>query len=312
VSNQDRECHVEIYTDGGCDPNPGPGGWGAILISGTQIKELSGAAPESTNNRMELTAAIEALSALKRPCTVSLFTDSTYLRDGITRWLARWQARDWLKADGTPVENKDLWFALAEAQRNHQVEWHWIRGHRGHRWNERADELAREARQRLDAGARQHADERHTTEPGQALPAYDIYARGCALGNPGPAGYGAVILGPLGETLRSGGWPIASNNVMELWAIVAALQALDSPARVTIHTPSKYVIDGATRWLPRWERSGWRTQSGQPVKNPELWQELANVMGDHDIVWQHAASSEADPHAERAMALARAEAERQQ
>jgi len=141
---------------------------------------------------------------------------------------------------------------------------------------------------------------------------YHIYARGCALGNPGPAGYGAIITGPQAEQQRSGGWPMATNNVMDLWGIIAGLQSLPQRARVTIHTPSKYVIDGATRWLPNWERSGWRTQSGQPVKNRELWQELSQVMGDHDIEWEHLSGTTGDQKADRAMALARSEAEKQQ
>jgi ribonuclease HI len=308
-------CQVDIYTDGGCDPNPGPGGWGAVLLSGGRTKEISGAAARTTNNRMELTAAIEALSQLKLPCEVTLYTDSTYLRDGITKWITGWQARDWLKADGTPVENRDLWLALANAQATHSVRWQWLRGHRGQRWNERADQLATEARKGL-SGAPRAGQVAGTGTPAapktQALPRYAIYARGCALGNPGPAGYGAVIVGAEGESRRAGGWPMASNNVMELWAIIAALQSLSGPSNVTIYTSSKYVIDGATRWLHQWERSGWRTSSGQPVRNPELWQELSQVMGDHDIDWHYLPSAGDDPTTARAMALARSEADKQQ
>ncbi|MHB1318757.1 MAG: ribonuclease HI [Anaerolineae bacterium] len=314
MPNNDEPNQVEIYTDGGCDPNPGPGGWGAVLVSGGRTKEISGADANTTNNRMELTAAIQALSLLKRPCQVALYTDSTYLRDGITRWIPRWQAHDWLKADGSPVENKDLWGQLLNAEEPHDVEWHWIRGHRGRRWNERADQLATQARRELlqASGTGQAAPATpRTGSPGSSLARYEVYARGCALGNPGPAGYGAIIVGAQGESLRSGGWPVASNNVMDLWAIIYALQSLPGPARVTVHTSSKYVIDGATRWLPSWERSGWRTQSGQPVKNPELWQELSQVMGDHDIEWHYLANAESDPRADRAYALARAEAEKQ-
>ena len=135
---------VTIYTDGACSGNPGPGGWGAILISGEHRKELNGGEAETTNNRMELTAAIEALNALKRPCTVALYTDSVYVRDGITKWIHGWRRNGWRTADKKPVKNAELWQALELALKRHKVDWHWVKGHAGHPENERADELARE------------------------------------------------------------------------------------------------------------------------------------------------------------------------
>jgi len=140
MSEDDK--HVVIYTDGGCDPNPGVGGWGAILLHGKHKKELSGGAPESTNNRMEMTAAIEALRALKRPCTVALHTDSQYLQKGITEWMPSWKRKNWKKSDGKPVLNKDLWQALEAEVARHTVKWHWLKGHAGNEYNERCDELA--------------------------------------------------------------------------------------------------------------------------------------------------------------------------
>lgn len=136
---------VTIYTDGACRGNPGPGGWGAVLMSGSHRKELKGAQPETTNNRMELTAAIEALAALKRRCQVKLYTDSQYVRQGITEWIHQWKKRDWRTADRKPVKNVDLWQALDEQILRHDIEWHWVRGHSGVPENERADELANEA-----------------------------------------------------------------------------------------------------------------------------------------------------------------------
>jgi ribonuclease HI len=136
---------VEIFTDGACSGNPGPGGWGAVLRYGSAEKELSGGERQTTNNRMEMMAAIAALEALKRPSQVKLTTDSTYLRDGITKWIHAWKKRGWRTADGKPVKNQDLWQRLERTLARHQVEWHWVRGHTGHRENERADELARQA-----------------------------------------------------------------------------------------------------------------------------------------------------------------------
>ena len=134
---------VTIYTDGACSGNPGPGGWGAILLHGETCKELSGGESETTNNRMELQAAIEALNALKRPCKVALYTDSVYVRDGITKWIKGWQRNGWRTAAKKPVKNAELWQALQAALQPHDIDWHWVKGHAGHPENERADELAR-------------------------------------------------------------------------------------------------------------------------------------------------------------------------
>mgnify|MGYP000415609615 CR=1 FL=1 len=135
---------VRAYTDGACSGNPGPGGWGAILIHGQTEKELSGGELATTNNRMELMAAISALEALKRPSDVELTTDSVYVRDGITKWIHGWKRNGWKTADKKPVKNAELWQRLDEATKRHEITWHWIKGHAGHAENERADELARE------------------------------------------------------------------------------------------------------------------------------------------------------------------------
>ncbi|HZN86692.1 MAG TPA: ribonuclease HI [Burkholderiales bacterium] len=133
---------VEVYADGACRGNPGPGGWGALLVEGGKERELHGGEPATTNNRMELTAVIRALDALPRGSRVRLFTDSQYVQKGMTEWLAAWKRRGWRTADRQPVKNEDLWRALEEAARGHQVEWHWVKGHAGHPGNERADALA--------------------------------------------------------------------------------------------------------------------------------------------------------------------------
>ena len=134
---------VVIHTDGACSGNPGPGGWGAVLHYGPTEKELWGGELATTNNRMELMAAIQSLEALKRPCRVELHTDSQYVRNGIREWIHAWKARGWKTADKKPVKNEDLWKRLDEARLRHEVDWRWIKGHAGHEFNERADELAR-------------------------------------------------------------------------------------------------------------------------------------------------------------------------
>lgn len=145
---------VDIFTDGACSGNPGPGGWGAVLRYGDTEKELKGGEPATTNNRMEMMAAIAALETLKRPMRVEIWTDSAYLRNGITRWLPAWKARGWRTADKKPVKNQDLWQRLEVAMARHRVSWHWVRGHAGDVDNERVDRLAREALERAREAGR--------------------------------------------------------------------------------------------------------------------------------------------------------------
>jgi ribonuclease HI len=139
------EPHVIIHTDGACSGNPGPGGWGAILSFGETEKELKGWEAHTTNNRMELMAAISALEALKKPCRVDLHTDSKYVQDGISKWIHGWKRNGWKTSDKKPVKNVDLWKRLDESMARHDVKWHWVKGHVGHELNERADQLARDA-----------------------------------------------------------------------------------------------------------------------------------------------------------------------
>ena len=145
VDDRDSDVEVVIYSDGACRGNPGPGGWAALLIKGTNERELSGAEAETTNNRMELTAVLRALQALRRPVRARVYTDSEYVRKGITEWLKNWKARGWKTAARKPVRNQDLWEALDMAAATHEVDWRWVKGHAGVPGNERVDELARRA-----------------------------------------------------------------------------------------------------------------------------------------------------------------------
>ena len=142
---------VVIYSDGACSGNPGPGGWGAVMISGEHVRDICGGEPATTNNRMELMAAIQALEALKKPCKVELHTDSQYVMKGISEWIFGWKKRGWRTADGKPVKNDDLWRRLDTARARHDVSWNWVKGHAGHELNERADALARKGLQEARA-----------------------------------------------------------------------------------------------------------------------------------------------------------------
>jgi ribonuclease HI len=150
TSEQDRKT-IEIFTDGACSGNPGPGGWGAVLRFQGKEREISGGHPETTNNQMELQAAIEALKALKEPCSIELYTDSQYLRQGITQWIHNWKRNGWKTADKKPVKNQALWEELDALVKIHAINWHWLKGHAGHPENERCDELARNEIERLRA-----------------------------------------------------------------------------------------------------------------------------------------------------------------
>lgn len=152
---------VTIHSDGACEGNPGPGGWAAVLEYGGRVKEISGGEPATTNNRMEMLAAVRALEALNEPCEVDFFTDSVYLRDGITKWLRAWKMRGWMTLAKKPVKNDDLWRALDSASSRHRVQWRWLKGHAGHEWNERCDVLAKSAIVELR--------KRHTPEQLRAL-----------------------------------------------------------------------------------------------------------------------------------------------
>jgi len=154
TSTSSDRAKITIYTDGACSGNPGPGGWGAILISGAHRKELKGAEAHTTNNRMEILAVIEALDALKQASDVELWTDSQYVKNGITGWIHSWKRNGWRTADKKPVKNQELWQRLDAARSRHQIEWKWLKGHAGHPENERADELAREGIAELRAAAR--------------------------------------------------------------------------------------------------------------------------------------------------------------
>ena len=267
---------VTIYSDGGADPNPGIGGWAAILRFGEHERVLTGSDPKTTNNRMELQAAIAALRALKRPCRVSFHTDSQYVRRGITEGVAKWSAAGWVKKNGQAIPNADLWRELQALTRQHEIAWHWVPGHSGERDHERVDQLAREARLAitpridLDAGAPR------------------LYLRASCHGNPGPGAW-AVALEQDGEWETSAGdEPKTTNNRMELRAAIEGLLLLPPGSPAQLFTTSDYLYQGTTRWLASWKRGGWQKKDGQPVANSDLWQLLDDLSRRYQVHWVNA------------------------
>jgi ribonuclease HI len=281
LAPQSGKPQVTIYTDGGADPNPGTGGWAAILLDPVSGKkrELSGGEPRTTNNRMELTAAIRALEALKQPCKVRLVTDSQYLRKGVTQWLAGWIARGWKRKDGE-LQNEDLWRRLSELIREHDIRWDWTKGHAGDRHNERADQLATLAIRAQRGAAVPSAK---TAAPAAEPPEADIFLRVSCAGR--KAGWAALVRHRGQETLLSGRHPGVSSNQLDLLAAAAALEHLPPGTSVAVHTVSDYLRNGATGWLDGWKRRGWKTQEGKPVLHQSLWQRLDTAQTARRVTW---------------------------
>lgn len=262
---------VIIYSDGGADPNPGVGGWAAILRYGEHEKVLTGNEPHTTNNRMELQAAIAALKALSRPSDVEFYTDSEYVRRGITEWIKSWIANDW---DG--VANVDLWQELWQETQRHNINWHWVKGHAGDEYNERVDALARQARLAIT--------------PQEELPADTprLFIKVSCKGNPGPGGWGAV-LEQEEETEQFSGWEARTTaNRLELIGVLEGLRQIEPGRAVQLFTTSDYLFQGATKWIHDWRGRGWQKQDGQPVANSDLWQRLDEQMDVYPIKWVNA------------------------
>jgi ribonuclease HI len=284
---------VTIYTDGGCRPNPGPGGWGVVVLrAGAEPVEMHGAENKATNNRMELRAAIEALRSLDRPHSVELITDSEYLRKGVTEWIAGWRSKGWKTAGNKAVANRDLWEALDLEISRHTITWTWVRGHTGDAWNERADELASAAIPRPPVPV---------DDPG----AVHLFT---AVAHSGKrdAGAWAVLLRYRGEEKElSGRQSGASANRMHITSAGIGLAELSRRSRVHLYTVSDYLKDGASRWIGGWRTRSWTTRDGKPVANRALWQRLATLVDRHEVHW-HVVSRDALPdEMERAKALAR-------
>lgn len=265
---------VTIYTDGGADPNPGPGGWGAVLLferSGViHRKELKGGATETTNNRMELTAALEALKALKQGCEVEMYTDSQYVQRGITEWMAKWKKTNFKK--GT-IQNVDLWQLLdAEASR-HDIHWRWVKGHAANEDNERADILA--------GVGRAEALGSPVSEVVPEIP-YRIYLS--VPDSRSRSGSWAALV-ETGDEQRvvSGKEASIVGNRLHLLAAVAALEAIPEKEGVHLFTGSDYLRNGIAGWIKGWKQNGWRTREGSEVKHRDLWERLDALAQIHKL-----------------------------
>lgn len=288
---------VTIYTDGGADPNPGTGGWGAVLLFPGREQELSGGERDSTNNRMELTAAITALESLPEPHEVDLYTDSEYLKNGITQWIKGWIKKDW-----RGVKNPDLWQRLHQATQHHTIHWHWVKGHAGNQYNERVDRLAAAEIGKLTGRPVAAAKPKQDTVDTSAVKVY----LGIAHSRPGNIGaWSVVIVKPDGEQEISGDVGDVTENQLAILAAIKAFEQLKSPTSISVYTDKEYLQKGMSQWIRGWLRKGWRNSEGEPVKNRELWERLLEVTARHQTMWMFQDKS-ASEQSRRAFDIARA------
>ena len=279
-----------LFTDGGARPNPGPGGWAAVIVDPAtgETVEIAGGEPHTTNNRMELLAAIRALEAQPTGSELEVYTDSRYVRQGITLWLPKWIRRGWRRPDDQEVKNRDLWQRLAEQESRHRVRWHWVRGHAGQEHNERADALASAEIAKLppSQAARAPEAEPESAAPGTRADGYlkVRWAKG--------RGEWVALLVRDDEQLQLGGRGEApSAGRLELEAGLALLRACPADVAIAVHT-GDYLRRGASEWLLGWKRSGWRTGAGEPVKNADLWRAIDRELQGRRVAWRPSAEGD--------------------
>ncbi len=273
---------IQVFTDGGCKPNPGPGGWGAVIRHGSHEWFLSGNDPDTTNNQMELQAAIAALTLLNGTfgrCAVVLYTDSEYLRQGITEWLDNWERNGWKTRGDEEVKNQALWRLLGQLSQQMEITWQWVKGHADHPHNERADQLATRAREVLPAAQVRPHEPRRPAE-------VEIYVKASYHSGRQAGGWGVVLR--KGETTRelSQQESNTSANALLIRAATVGLSALTRPCSVAIISDADYLIRGGSQWLENWLARDWVKRDGKPVANRADWEALRAALEPHHVTWQ--------------------------
>ncbi len=311
---------IRVYTDGGCKGNPGPGGWGVVIAlpDGSPPRELYGGEPDTTNNRMELLAAITGLERVPEGRLVQMNTDSKYVKEGIEYWINNWRHNGWKTSDGKPVKNSDLWQRLdAAVARHERVGWQWVKGHAGVEYNELADSLATQGiQEQLEALGKAADAEPISVEPQRPEMSSDrwrVFAGGAVTGSTGPGGWGVVALPPGRQSPQeaTGGANGTTYNRMELEAAIQAVGTAPEGQEVELLTTSDYVLDGIANWIRAWKRNGWRAANGQPVKNDDLWKRLDAVCSVRRVIFTSVDDVQTEPGSKLARELARS-AQREQ
>jgi ribonuclease HI len=287
---------ITIYTDGSCSPNPGPGGWAALLLftGSGKVIELQGAEVATTNNRMELQAALSAMESLQESCSLEIITDSKYLQRGVSEWLERWKKKQWRTAEGLPVKNRDLWEKFALELERHEVCWKWVKGHGADPCNIRVDELAAAARKSLPAA-----------EVALDAEAIHLYP-GVTWKNSTGCGAWAVVL-RYHHHCRILGRPAADTTANKLYlvAVIEGIRALKRVLPVLVYTRFGYLRDGLQTWMEPWRKRGWQTREGKEVSNKEQWMELARLRQEFAVTIVDVSEAEPPCHSQEAKELAR-------
>lgn len=266
---------------------------------------LSGNAPQTTNNQMELEAAVAALAYLSgryETCQIELHTDSRYLRQGITSWIDGWFARGWRTKSGQPIKNQDLWRRLYDLSHAHQISWIWVKGHAGDPLNERVDRLATEARRSLIQPDRPDVEglEEYSSTDGETT----LWIAVSCQGGSGPGGWAVVLSEGARHQVLEGHEAQTTGNALYLTAAIAGLQAIRSPGEVLVCATSDYLVQGAAQWVQDWQQRGWLTKDGKPVKNQTQWKELLQAMQPHRVRWHAVKGEPSSPELAEAHRLA--------
>ncbi len=292
---------VTIYSDGGAKPNPGAGGWAALLIRNGAIEEISGREDNTTNNRMELTAAIMALQSLEEAYQIEFHTDSQYLKNGITQWMSGWVRNGWLTANKQPVQNQDLWEELHEALQDHDLKWHWVKGHATSKYNNRVDELATAARERKEASPMVIPEVKASlgTDADAQLYVYSNMDYSSKVG-----GWGVAVVTKESKRLYNGSEANSSDNQLVLAGCARVLEELSGLKSLVVYSDSEYLTNGMSKWLAGWMKRGWKTANGDPVKNQALWKRLYEVAQPYSIKWEHLEKFESE-HGKKAYEAAK-------
>lgn len=262
---------VIVYSDGGSKPNPGPGGWGVVIIYPDREEELSGALANTTNNQMELTAACEALAALPNGCEVTFYTDSTYVKNGITAWIDSWKRNGWINSAREPVANRELWQRLDHERQRHSITWKWVKGHAGNAYNERVDVLATAARDKLMGKTSKEAPRPRKESP--AVTGARAYLA-VEMRDKSTAAWGALIIDANGTESDNGG---TLHDVSQSKAVLLAAHLLLTHTAIsglTVYTDNDYLQKGMSSWVKGWIKNGWKKADKSPVAYRDIWEKL--------------------------------------
>ncbi|MBF0450915.1 MAG: ribonuclease HI [Candidatus Magnetomorum sp.] len=277
---------IEIYTDGACNPNPGPGGWGVVILYPNQEipVEMNGGEANTTNNQMELMASIKGLESFTEPQeNIVLYTDSKYIRKGITQWIDIWKKNGWQTTEKKSVKNESLWKRLDTIAQKHQVTWKWVKGHAGNQWNERADELARKGIPKVSK-----------ILPLDDQAAIHIFTGVSFLTKEKIGGWASYLRFKTHTRSICGKVDNTSSNRMHILSAVQGLQLIKKKYPVHIYTVSGYLKDAASRWIHNWQKNNWQTKEGKPVKHKDLWITLNPLVEAYQLSW-HLVSKKHSP-----------------